>query len=147
MAKTWSILFVVSNSPIVICLRCQLDPEKLITRTKISCAPLDIHKSKFVVDIQSPNFGKTYNYFIFFTNLGNISLKHCFLEENITQGHRCKIKCLNQTFSTNYNGNWSFTIRRPRSCKKSFCCSSSFFKGFLILKHLNIALLEIFIFF
>jgi len=127
--------FISLNNPIIICLSYYSKPKKIITRAKISCVPLNIHKSKLlVVHILSPNFGKTCICFVFSTNLGNISLECCFLEGKITWGHRCKTKRLNQTLSTNYKGCWFFTIKRPKYCKKYFCCSSSFLKGSLIEK-------------
>jgi hypothetical protein len=53
-----------------------------MTRINISCAPLDNYKSKLVANIQSINFGKTYPYFVFSTNLENISLKKYGNENN-----------------------------------------------------------------
>ncbi len=42
-------------------------PKKLMTKTNISCDPLDIHKSNLVVvKIQSVIFDKTYSFFFFF---------------------------------------------------------------------------------
>lgn len=77
LAKAWSIIFVASDKPIVSCLSYQSNPNKLVTRANISCAPLDIHKLKLVfIDIQFANFGTC---FIFSTKLSNISWKFCFL--------------------------------------------------------------------
>jgi hypothetical protein len=73
LANYSPIVFVASNKPIDTYLGWQLDPKKFITKANISCAPFDIHKSKFVVvEIQSVNFGKTYICFVFSTKLGNI---------------------------------------------------------------------------
>jgi len=117
------------------CLSYQLHPKKIITRANISCTPFDIHKSKLVVSkIQYVNFGKTYTYFVFFTKLDNIFWKFCFLERNTTPWDKCNIKCLNHTLSTNCNGKLFFIIKRPRSCKMSFCCMLSLLKGSFTLK-------------
>lgn len=127
VTKVCLVVFISLNNPIIICLSYYSKPTKIITRAKISCVLLNIHKSKLLVlHIFSPNFGKTCICFVFSTNLSNISLECCFLEGKITWGHRCKTKCLNQTLSTNYKGSWFFTIKRFKSCKKYFCCSSSF---------------------
>ncbi len=129
------IVYIAVNKPIVTCLGCQLDPKKFITKANISCTPFGIHKSKLVVvEIQFVNFGKTYICFVSSTKLNNISWKFCFLEGNIIIGDKCNIKHLNHTLSTNYNGKLFFTIKRPRSYKKSFCCTSSFLKGSFIAK-------------
>jgi hypothetical protein len=53
-----------------------------MTKINISCAPLDIYKSKLVANIQSTNFGKTYPCFVFSTNLKNISLNKIGNENN-----------------------------------------------------------------
>jgi len=113
-----------------------------LAKTKILCASFDIHKSKLVANIQSTNFGKAYSYFVFSTNLGKISWEFFFLRGKTIQGHKCKTKHLNETHIRNSNDNWFFIIRRPKSCKNYFCCSSSFLKGFLTTKNLYIALLD-----
>jgi hypothetical protein len=51
LAKASLKVIVASNIPIVICLGYQSDLMKLMTKENISFAPLDIHKSKLVVDI------------------------------------------------------------------------------------------------
>jgi hypothetical protein len=130
LASVCPIISIASNKPIVTYLVCQLDLKKFITRVNISYASFDIHKSKlYVAKIQSSNFGKTYTHSIFSIKLGNISWENYFLERNTTLGHKCNIKHLNHTLPTNYNGTLLFTIKRPRSCKKSFCCISSFLKN------------------
>ncbi len=48
LAKAWLIVSVASNKPTVTCLGYQSYIIKLITRANISCAPLEIHKSKLV---------------------------------------------------------------------------------------------------
>jgi hypothetical protein len=134
LAKAWSIIFVASNKPIDTYLGWQLDPKKFITKENISCTPFDIHKSKsVVVEIQFVIFGKTYTCFVFSTKLGNISWKK-YLERNTTLGYKCNIKRLNHALSANYNGKLFFTIKRPKSCKKSFCYTSSFLKGYFTTK-------------
>ncbi len=105
--------------------------QKVYNKSKYIIPSFDIHKSKLVVaKIQFSNFGKTYTCFDFPTNLGNIFWENCFLKKNTTLKHKCNIKHLNHTLSTNYNGMLFFTIKRPRSYKKSFCCISSFLKSF-----------------
>ncbi len=99
LAKTSPTVFFASNNPIVIYLCYQSNPKKLMTRGKIFCALLDIHKSKLLVtNIQSTNFCKTYINFDFSTNVGKISWENCFLEKKTTQGHKCKTKRLNKDF-------------------------------------------------
>jgi hypothetical protein len=99
LAKAWPIVYFASNNPIVTYLCYQSNPKKLMIRTKILCAPLDIHKSKLLVtNIQFANFCKTYINFDFSTNLGNISWKNCFLEKKTTWGDKCKTKHLNKHF-------------------------------------------------
>jgi hypothetical protein len=74
LAKARPIVSFVSNNPIVTYVYYQSNPKKLMTRAKILCAMLDIHKSKLLVaNIQFANFGQTYINFDFSTNLGNIS--------------------------------------------------------------------------
>jgi hypothetical protein len=87
-----------------------------------------------VENIQFVNFGKTYTCFVFSTKLSNISWKKKFLEKNTTLGNKCNIKHLNHILSTNYNGKLFFIIKRPRFCKKSLCCTSSFLKDSFIAK-------------
>jgi hypothetical protein len=87
-----------------------------------------------VAKIKSLNFGKTYICFIFSTKLGNISWENYFLEGNTTLGDKCNVKCLNHTLSTNCSGKLFFIIKRPRFCKKFFCYTSSFSKGFFVTK-------------
>jgi hypothetical protein len=53
-----------------------------MTKINISCAPLDIYKSKLVANIQSTNFGETHPCFVFSTNFKNISLKQIENENN-----------------------------------------------------------------
>jgi len=103
--------------------------QKVYNKSKYIIPSFDIHKSKLVVvEIQANNFGKTYTCFVFPTKLGNIFWENCFLKRNTTLEHKCIIKHLNHTLSTNYNGMLFSTIKKPRSCKKSFCCISSFLK-------------------
>ncbi len=143
LANVFPIIHVVLNKPIVTCLGCQSHPNFFITRANISCAPFDIHKSKLnVAKIQSINFGKTHICFIFSTKLGDISWKKCFLEGNTILRNKCNIKHWNHTLSTNYSGKLFFTIKRPRSCKKSFCYTSSLLKGSFIIKKQILHLLE-----
>jgi hypothetical protein len=67
-------VFIASNRPIVARLSYQSNSQKLMTKTNISFAPLDIDKSKLtIVDMHSMNFSKTYTYFVFFIKLSNIS--------------------------------------------------------------------------
>jgi hypothetical protein len=74
LTKAWPIFSIFSNRPIITYLGCQWNPKNLMTRTNISCAPLDIHKLKLIVTyIQSINFGKTYISFVFSTKLCDIS--------------------------------------------------------------------------
>ncbi len=108
--------------------------QKNITKANISCTPFDIRKSKLTMaKIKFNNFGKTYICFDF-SKLGHISWENCFLERNITIGNKCNIEHSNHTLSTNCNGKFLFTIKRPSSCKKSFCFTSSFLKGSFITK-------------
>ncbi len=99
LTKAWPIVSFASNNPIVIYLCYQSNPKKIMTRAKIFCVLLSIHKSKLLVtNIQFSNFGKTYINFDFSTNVGNISWKICFLERKTTQAHKCKTKHLNKNF-------------------------------------------------
>jgi hypothetical protein len=117
--------------------------QKINEKDNTKCVPFDIHESKLVVVyIRFVNFNETYICFIFSTKLGNISWDIIFLKRKTTQGHKCKTKCLNQTFFTNYDGNWFFTIKRLRSCKNYFCCTSFFLKVSLTTKNFDIALLH-----
>jgi hypothetical protein len=71
-------------------------------------------------------------------------MRKLFLEGNTILRNKCNIKHLNHTLSTNCNGKLFFTIKRPRSCKKSFCYTSSLLKGSFIIKKTNIALVGTF---
>ncbi len=114
-----------------------------MTKVNTSCAPFDIHKSKLVVvSIKSINFNQTYICFIFSTKLGNISWNNYFLERKTIQRHKCKTKLLIQTFSTNYNGNWFFTIKRLRYYNLFIFYTSFFKKVSLTTKNIDIALLH-----
>jgi hypothetical protein len=62
--------------------------------------------------------------------LDNISWENSFLKGKTTQGHKCKIKCLNQTFSKNYNCNWFFTIKDQGLAKSLFDVYHHFLKYF-----------------
>jgi len=66
LTKVWLVIFITSNKPTITHLDCQSNPTKLIIIANISCAPLHIHKSKFVVaKLQLVNFGK-HNFVSFF---------------------------------------------------------------------------------
>jgi hypothetical protein len=75
------------------------------------------------------NFDKTYSCFVFFIKLSNMSWENCLLERKTIWRHECKTKCLNQTLPTSLKGMWFSIIKRSRSYKKSFCCTSFFWKN------------------
>jgi hypothetical protein len=66
LAKVFPPIYVASKRPRVMCFGYQLAFLKLIINAKITCPPLDIHKSKLVVvKWHFAKGGKTYNYLVF----------------------------------------------------------------------------------
>jgi len=121
----------------VICFGYYSSPKKLIISTKISCPTFNIHKSKFdVVEWHYIKVGKTYNCFVFPINLDNNSIENCFLERKTIIGHKCILNILNQLLFKKFKGIWFLTIKRPKSSKKCFSCTS-FVTGTKNYKNMN----------
>ncbi len=66
--------------------------------------------------------------FCVWTNSNKISCESYFLKRKKTFECKCIINYCTHTLPTNCIGKWFSTIKRPRSCMNSFCCTSSFWK-------------------
>ncbi len=105
LTNSCPIVLIASNKPRITCFDFQLDPQKIMTKINTSCAPLNMHKSKFVVaQLQSFNQGKTYISLVFSTQLGKTMFENNFREGNYTQGHNYNTKHFNYTLFTNCKG-------------------------------------------
>jgi hypothetical protein len=91
-----------------------------------------------VVNKHSTNWSKTYNSLVFSTKLHKNSWKNSFLDGMTTWRHKCKVNHLNQELSTKCIGRWFLTTNKPKSCKKQVCYTSSFLKGSLEQKKLEV---------
>lgn len=108
----------------------------------MSCAPLDIQRSKLaIVVLQSCNKGKTYFHFVFSTKLYKTSFEKTLCYGSYNWGHRCIHSLFKQTFSRNYIGKLFLTTNRSST---NCCCSTSpSSRGLLATKKLEIEELEI----
>jgi hypothetical protein len=98
----------------------------------------EIHKSKFVViEWHFAKVNKTYNYSVFFINLGNNSWTNYFLERKIILGHKCILNLFNQLFFTNYKGRWFLTIKKTQVFQKLFLLQIIFLERFLCSKKIG----------
>jgi hypothetical protein len=119
----------------VTCFNYQSTSKKLITRAKMSCAPLDIQRSKLaIVVLQSCNKSKTYFSFIFSTKLYKTSFEKTLCDGNCNQGHRCIHSLFKQALSRNYIGKLFLTTNKHRSSTNSCCSTSPSLKGLLATK-------------
>jgi hypothetical protein len=135
----------------VICFGYQSTPKKLITNPKISCPPFNIHKSRLgIAKWHYVKTCKTYNCFVFSTNMSSNSWENCFLERKLFFGWKnnfwtqCILNHFNKLFSTNCKGRWFLTIKKPKSSKNCFWCRSHFLKGFFVAKKLDMELKDTF---
>jgi hypothetical protein len=75
--------------------------------------------------------------------LGSNSLKKK-LEGKTIRGPKCILNLFNQLLSTNCKGRWFLTIKKLKSSKNCFGCTSSFLKGSFVTKKLDMELEETF---
>ncbi len=67
---------------------------------------------------------------MFSINSCNNSLENYFMEGKTIMGHKCILNLYNQLLSTNCKWIWFLIIKRIKSSRNCFCCTSSFLKGF-----------------
>jgi hypothetical protein len=102
LAKDFPKVCATSKRPSVTCSDYKLGSKTLITRENMSCTPFNVQRSKFIIaELNFAKVGKTYNYFVFFTNLQNTSCENYFLEKKTSLGHKCKHRPFIHKLSTN----------------------------------------------
>ncbi len=73
----------------------------------------------------------------------NFFWEHYFMDGNNNLGHKCISNLFSHPFSTNCVGRWFLIINNDKFFKNSFCWSSSFLKGIVNPKKLEIEIIEV----
>ncbi len=114
-------VYVVSNKPMVTWQGSQLWLKKWMIKTKMSTIPLDIHKSKFTMQVSQDSKYCTMNFsLVFLVTLGKVSYIRVRLDGNLTWGFYLKINLLRNGNFTKDKGTKTFAINRNRSSSNYF---------------------------
>jgi hypothetical protein len=113
MAAPYVSDIVISYKPMVTWQGSQLWFKKWRIETKLSTHFLEIHKSKFIMQVSQDSRDCTMNFsFVFSTTFGKVFCIKVHLDGNLTQGLCFKINLPRNGNSTKDKGTNSFTINK-----------------------------------